>query len=378
MSIRSGDFDALTRIVACPSASSVHGLDGSMLDRVVDLAIDHKVVGSLVVALRHADREVPPALAHIDDAAMVNHLRSMAALKKAARALDDQDVRWAVVKGPVMASRWPHGATQRGYNDLDLLVDPSSLRRAIDALCAAGFDHRNHNWEGFRILGVGEVPLDDGNVVIDLHWSLLGLTEHRRSLHLPTGELLARSVPIEVGQLTVPTLDVTDTLVHLGVHHALAGARYLGQLMDIHLVARLVDPGTVLERSQRAGATRLVGVTLDRAERLYGPIAPGGLGPRLVHDRAWLGLNRAVDRGWRTTRRRASTPFPGALIATGRSDRPTTARALASKVAFWARGRIGARTLVSEGGPLDWQVDAGGSATYERFLDEVAQGRYGR
>lgn len=378
MPIGSETFGVLTRVVASPSGESIDALDLSQLAQLIDLAADHRVTGSVVQALRDAGRDLPRPLERANNAVTTNHLRSLGALERAGRALDGAGIRWIVVKGPALAARWALGATARGYHDLDLLVDPGSLHKAVETLRAAGFEHRNRNWEGFRERGVGEVPLDDGAVVIDLHWHLLGLAEQRRAVHLPTSQMLDRSVPIQLGRVSARTLDDADTLVHLGVHHAFAGARYLVQLMDLHLMAREVDRDVVLSRLHAAGATRLVGTALDRAERLFGPVGLDFVAAEIVRDPVWLGLNRAVDRAWALTRPGASTPFPGALIATGRADRGATARAIAASVVSSLRSRVGATTVVSKGGPLDWEVDAGGRVAYEQFLDEVSSGTYGR
>jgi hypothetical protein len=374
---RSTSFDLLTRIVAEPCAASVAGIDDGRLDRVVELAVAHRVAGSLALALVDAGRALPEPLVELSRSVTANHLLTLAALDRAGRALEAKGLRWAVVKGPVLAARWPGGWTERRYDDLDLLVDPASLGDAIEALRGVGFEHRNTNWEGFRQLGVGEVPLDDGNTVLDLHWSLIGLASLRRDFHLKTKDLLDRAVPMRLSQVEVHTLDPVDTFVHLGVHHTLAGARYLAQLMDIHRVVGDVDPALTIARLDAAGATRLVGAAVDRAQRVFGPAAPRSLAEYFAADRAWRAVNRAADRLWGLVRPGATTPFPGAVVMSGRADRGGTARALLGGVVRSLRPRLGASTLVSDGGPLDWKVHSGGATAYDRFLDEVAEGRYG-
>jgi hypothetical protein len=279
-----------------------------------------------------------------------------------------------VIKGPVIAARWADAGAPRSYGDLDLLVPPTHLGEAIEQLRSIGYEHRNQNWEGFRRLGVGEVPLDDGQVVIDLHWSLLGLEVHRRAFDLPTTELIERSVPVNVGRVRTRTLDSADTFVHLGVHHGLAGARLLVQLMDVQLVASHPEVDDMHDRLREANATRLVGGVLDRARRAFASSDGGRDGT--FAGRGWSQLNRLVDRAAAAVR--PGTPYPGALVAAGRSEPVATAQALADTVATWARTRVGATTATSDGGPLDWRVDAGGAAEYRRFLDDVAEGRYGR
>jgi hypothetical protein len=360
-------------VVAQPADGTLDGVSDDRLTRLVDLALVHRVMGSVTVALRAAGRDLPSDLAHANDAAMINHLQSLAALGRISSCLDRAGIPWLVVKGPVIAARWADAGAPRSYGDLDLLVSPQHLGEAIEHLRSIGYEHRNRNWEGFRRLGVGEVPLDDGNVVIDLHWSLLGLDVHRRAFHLPTNALIDRSVLIDLGRAQARTLDPTDTFIHLGVHHGLAGARLLVQLRDVQLVAPNAEDEVVQERLQEARAGRLVSGVLDRARRAFAP--SNGATSRTLAGRPWPTLNRLVDRVAAVAR--PGAPYPGALVAAGRSEPVATAQALAGTLATWARTRIGATTETSDGGPLDWRVDAGGAAEYRRFLDDVAAGRYG-
>jgi hypothetical protein len=374
----SADFLLLARMTSGVRVSLTAQLHGANLDRLVELASAHRVAGALIRTLRALGQNLPATLLAIDDMVTANHLLVVGALDRAGRALDAAGLRWVVVKGPVIAQRWPCGWRDRWYGDLDLLVDPRSLGAAVTALRAAGFEHRNRNWDGFRELGVGEVPLDDGAAVIDLHWSLVGLGRDRRCFDLPTADLLDRSVRVDVGRVQARTLDPVDTFVHLGVHHALAGGRELAQLVDVRSASVDLDPDVAWDRLQAAGAARLVGGLVGRAERVFGLVTPARLAERLHRDRSWLALNRVVDGAFALPRSRSVTPYPGAIVKAGRSTRRATAEAVLDDLLTALRARTGRRTLVSDGGSLDWRVDAGGQAGYERFVEEVAAGRYGR
>lgn len=352
-------------------------MTGDDLAAVVDIAAEHRVTGSVTMALREAGRELPDDLAELGAASTVAHLQTLRALAEVADVFGDAGVRWAVVKGPAVAERWRASSSVRTYDDLDLLVDPISLSTAVDALVSMGYQHRNHNWEGFRKLGVGEVPLDDGRVVIDLHWHLIGLAEPRRQLRLPTSQLLDRSVLIQVGGRSYPTLDDADTLVHLCTHAALAGAQSLVQLMDVNLVARSVCVPTALERAEQAGAGRLAVVVLDRSEQVFGRSHTPSLADSICDDHTWRWLNQTVDRTWARLRPGSWTPFPGSLARAGRTTRPATARAVWAALLASARAKVGARTVMTPGGPLDWEWRDGDDSTRARFFREVESGRYG-
>lgn len=347
------------------------------LDDLTDLAIRHRVVGSLGAALRAERLDLPSRLRTALAAATTDHLRVMRSLARIAPVMSDAGIDWAVVKGPVLAARWPDPATARSYQDLDLLVAPHQLRSAIEVLGRLGFRHRNSNWTGFRTLGVGELPLDDGETVIDLHWHLVGLGTNRTHLRLPTVQLLQRAVAVHLPTTTVPTLAPADTLVHLCVHDAIAGARQLVELRDVHLVLAEVDPQVVRAALSDAGAQRLASATLERAQRLFGTPGPGSAATQLTGVRAWILLNRAVDALWASGRGSSWTPYPGAVAGAGRPTARATATALVERLGTSAAARLGRPTVVTPGGPLDWSVDAGGDAERERYLDDVEAGRFG-
>jgi Uncharacterised nucleotidyltransferase len=375
--MRNGGFADLVRVVAEPTAASVQGLDDAGLAELVGHAVDHRVAGSLEMALVDAGITIPTALVDASATATITHLQTVRALSRIRTALGEAGVRWAVVKGPAIARRWPRHTNARTYHDLDLLVDPSSLGAAAAALVEVGFAHRNRNWSGFRRLGVGELPLDDGVTVLDLHWHLIGLAPQRRDLRLHTAGMLDRAVQIEIGGVTVLTLDDADTLVHLCCHDALAGAQSLVQLRDVHLVAGDVPLALGRRRLVEAGAGRLGGVVLDRAERVFGPVRTRPVAVAMSGAPWWIRANRLVDRSWDLWVRHPWTPFPGALTQAGRATVPATGRAVLAQLDEAVRIRTGRPTVVSPGGPLDWSVDAGGAAEYERYLADVAAGRFG-
>jgi hypothetical protein len=371
------DVEQLARIVLDPSARSVEQVDAEQLDRLVDTALDHRVAGSLSIAWRDAGRALPDRLLAATQLAAVDHLRTRQAVDQVAQVLGAAGVRWAIVKGPVMARRWPHGPAERTYDDLDLLVAPQQLRAAAEALTNAGFRHRNSNWRGFRQLGVGEIPLDDGSVVIDLHWHLVGLGAQRSQVDLPTLDLLERGVEVDLGGTTVRTLCDVDTLVHLCCHDALAGAQSLMHLRDVHLVASELPDRIVRDRLIETRTARLAAVVLDRVERTFGQLGAAPMSSSVTGDPGWIALNRVIDRLWAATPAAGWTPYPGALAGAGRSTARATFRAAAHDLAESVRAHLGRPTLVSPGGPLDWTVQAGGDVERERFFDEVAAGSYG-
>ena len=365
----------LADAVRDPRGCSVPGPsigDGADVEDLVEVAEREEVLGVLAVAFEARGVELPAAVATAADRARLSHLQAARALRTVARVLDARGVRWVVVKGPAVASMWPAGQVSRTYEDLDVLIGRCDLPAACEALVEAGFEHRNHNWGGFIDLGVAEIPLDDGSVVLDLHWNLVALADQRRDLCIDTEALLDRARPDGMGIPGVATLAAADAFVHLCCHAGLAGARSLRLLRDVHLAGARVEPDEARAALARAGCARLAAPVLDRAVRWFGPLPSptGGTSDarRICGHPGWIVLNRFVDGIWALVRGVRRPLHPGALVSSGRRGLRSSAAAFLERLTVALRSRLGMRTLVSEGGALHWEtVGHGGS---QRGLDD--------
>ena len=348
---------------------------------LAELSAVHGVSGSLALALEAAGMEIPEELQRSVEWARLVHLQTTRALGTVAGVFDSAGVRWAVLKGPALAMLWDHGTVTRTYDDLDLLVDPGDLPLAASELERVGFSHRNRNWAGFRELGVAEVPFDDGSVVIDLHWNVVALATQRRHLRFDTAAMLDRSVTSNLGGVEVRILHPLDMFAHTCTHAALAGARRLRMLRDVHLTASRVAPAGAAARVSESGVSRLSAGVLGRAVNVFGPaVEPGsqgrglGSGSALGH-RGWVGLSGFVDQAWSRLPGSRHLTYPGAVIAAGRDGTASTLAAMAGLLTATLRSRVGLPNIESEGGRLDWNVEdpPDAEAGYRRYLDYVAQ-----
>jgi hypothetical protein len=367
-------FGALVRALRDPR-SLADGRPCGDEARLVELAAYHRVSGQLAAAYSAAGLAVPPPLAPVRAALTMHHLRHLQALGRIGHALDAAGIRWLALKGPLLAGIWYRDPAARMYHDLDILVDPAAFAAAIDTLGAGGFVELNRNWCGFRALGMGEVPLADDSVTVDLHWHLLPFARDRRSFSIPTGGVLDRRVAVDLGSVPVWSLADDDMLAHVVLHAGLAGARFLLHLRDVHMVGTRVDTATAAARMRLIGMERLAAATMDRVERLLGPIAAPPMASALHHP-AWRTLNGAVDAAWAVINGNTDKPYPSTLLASARATGAATVAEVARQGVTSVRRHTGRRTLTTPGGPLDWEVDAGGGAERDRFLREVEGGAY--
>jgi hypothetical protein len=207
----------------------------------------------------------------------VSRMRAAAALVELTEILGGGQIEWVVVKGPVVA-RSMHHPEHRAYNDLDVVVTGPHFERALDALVAAGADELNRNWDAYVRYEVGEVPMRLRGAPLDLHWSLVGLGSVRRTMRMPTDQMVRRRMRVQVnGTTDVPVLEPVDRLLHLCVHTSLSGARRLDQLRDIAVEVRgepSFDWDQFERRARSALVAPLVAHALDRAANVLGASIP--------------------------------------------------------------------------------------------------------
>ena len=114
-------------------------------------------------------------------------------LRRAAAALRDADVRYCL-SGSVAS--WARGGPET-VNDLDLIVDPPDMDKAVAALEAAGMPSEVPP-EGWL------VKVWDGDVLIDLIHTVTG--------YQSVEEILQRSELMRVASLDVPVAQMEDVL----------------------------------------------------------------------------------------------------------------------------------------------------------------------
>lgn len=259
------------------------------------LARYHEVAGWLYEAVADLP-EAPAALlagleeSHLD--AVQRHLHGLWQLTRIGATLDSAGVRWVVVKGPVVVDLLHGPLGRRRYKDLDVLVHPADFGTALEALRADGGALLDRNWSLLRrdLRAQVHLALPSG-LDLDLHWDLVNV--HRHRMAIDTGAILGRRQTVDLGGVSVPTLDPADTIIHLAVHAAISGGDKLMWLKDIEraVARRPPDWDALVDRSQAWRVAGSVGLLLERARTVLSadvpinvPVALLGRGRRrLVH-----------------------------------------------------------------------------------------------
>jgi Uncharacterised nucleotidyltransferase len=309
-------------------------------------AAHHRVVPYLAVAVRASGIQVTgealSSLLRTHATRTASHLLVLADLEMVAETLSSADVPFLVVKGPVLAERYYPTPDLRTYNDLDVVVPPSAFERATEALLAAGSELLDRNWTLVRSETRGQLhaklPLGS---LIDVHWHLLNRRVVRADFGIATAELFERRRVVPVGTRPLPTLETTDTLLHLCLHASLSGGDRLIWLKDIERVISLEPPAwdEVVSRARSWGAARSVAISLARSRRTLGTPVPDEVLGSLTGSKLAQRLGAALD-GWFPSEASVGKITPAVVWAQfARDSLPLTVRAMFSRTRRPIRGR---------------------------------------
>ena len=340
---------------AAPGAEPPAAADGGAA--LVTLAEQHRVATLLheeLSALPWLDDDAHRRLTELKRLGRARNLRVAQTAQSIAPVLDEvTDGRWVIIKGPAL--RPLYGDRIRTFSDLDVLVHRTRFGQAMAALEAAGHPSLTANWQGFLDYGVGEVPLGDYHMTIDLHWHPVALERLRRNFRWDVDAMLDRRATFDAMGGALPTLDPVDTLLHLCSHAGLGGVRRLIWFSDIDAAVRghEIDWTEVVDRARATGLSTLTATVLDRVVSLLGTPVPPATIDALCRVPGWLSLNRRVIRN-RTDEQAASGWSTGFLLTCGRDTVRGTGRSLATAMLAEAKIRMGRPSIAADGGDIDW------------------------
>lgn len=201
-------------------------------------------------------------------------------------------------KGPVLSLLAYGDVAARQYADLDVLVRPPDLRRAVDCLSSEGYRPcAGYSSANIDRAGWFEITLSRSGALaaLDLHWRLI-------PIYLPVTldgeELWQRAVSVDVDGCAIPTLTPEDQIVYLCAHGAKHGWQTLGGISDLARLMRAapLDWDSMWDRAERVGARRMLLLGVLLAHDLLGTEVPGRLLDAARHERAVIGAARTFIR----------------------------------------------------------------------------------
>lgn len=239
-------------------------------ESLLALAERHRLTAFLHRHLR--DAPLPPwAAAQLRERHRANVRAALfisAELRRLTDALAADGVESLAYKGPALAVQAYGDLSLRTYEDLDLLVRPADVPRALDVLGKEGYTPvlmLSTTQERYFRQVDGDYPLvhRDTGALVELHARVSSL---RFGVPIETDALMRRAVPIALGGTEVRALAPEDLLLVLCVHGAKHRWRRLewiasvaellrGAQADVHAVLRAAS-------ALRARRTLLLGLAL--------------------------------------------------------------------------------------------------------------------
>jgi hypothetical protein len=262
------------------------------------LARRHRLIPFLHRHLRHAPLPPPAAaeLAALQREGAHRGLLMAAELRRLVDALRDAGVDALAYKGPALAMQAYGALGMRAFIDLDLLVRPDDVPRALRALSAEGYVPAlalsPAQERCFRRVD-GDYPLVDREkgVLVELH---ARVSSERFCMPIATEALMRRAAPVPLGGGEVRTLGDDDLLVVLCVHGAKHRWKRLEWVVALAELLRAgrgdVEAALRLATGERARRTLLLGLSLAR--RLLDAPLPDGIVARIDAD---AGLRALAD-----------------------------------------------------------------------------------
>jgi hypothetical protein len=169
----------------------------------------------------------------------------------------------------------------REYGDLDILIPRKHVRKAKELFFSRGYrlallPLSKGKQTGRRFSSRKDLILDsgDGLVRVELHWRLTG---RHFSFALNKDQLWQQLQRTSLGGVSVRTLALEDLLLYLCMHgsrHHWARLLWVCDVAELIKVHGELDWTSVLERAQRLGCQRMLGLGLLLATELLGAKLP--------------------------------------------------------------------------------------------------------
>ncbi len=210
----------------------------------------------------------------------IKHQLQTIELLKLSSLLNKNGVTHAIIKGVTIEKLFYKGFVESRYSDdIDILIEPCSLKLACEAFIGAGYQQREpydmdklagfiekyEHWFRWRDVGFRKKTM--GMEYIDLHWRIADSF----TIPVKTRALLDNLQPVSVNGEQVASLPFTVLFVYVCVHGYLDYFFRLRYLVDVYTAMQqqefdLID---VLKIAEEWGVKDKVLVSIETAERFF-------------------------------------------------------------------------------------------------------------
>ena len=199
-------------------------------------------------------------------------------------------------KGPLLSIQAYRDPGLRTYGDLDLLVQPKHLDKAIRLLREKGYTPvtsvswlQKSNWFISRQKDVHFVD-SDGRTVLELHWKLSG---SHFGLPKDMNRLWERLESVQVAGHAIPSLSFNDLLIYLCLHGSRHGWERFGWICDVYYLITSreeIDWESIVTESKRLGCENVVALGLKLVEKFFGFPTPEAFADSTVQHPVFDGI----------------------------------------------------------------------------------------
>ena len=188
----------------------------------------------------------------------------------------------AIFKGSALAQSAYGDFSLRQAGDIDVLISRGDFDRARLLLESLGYQMAPQLTAAqlsSHLASHCEIQFvrDDWFTIVDLHWAL---APKSFVFKMETDELLSRLQPVTIAGTEIESLATEDLIVYLSMHgakHLWRALEWISSLGELIRSAETIAWDTVVERAEKAHATRMLALGLRLVESLSGVEVPANV-----------------------------------------------------------------------------------------------------
>ncbi|HEY1463503.1 MAG TPA: nucleotidyltransferase family protein [Terriglobales bacterium] len=181
-------------------------------------------------------------------------------------------INFLAYKGSALGQLLYGDVTARQFGDLDLLVHPADVTRAVSLVRELGYrselDLTLAQENAYFSIGY-EYSFDSqfGRNLLEIKWQVL---PRFYAIDFDIEKIFLRATSVKIGELEVPTLSPEDLLLVLCVHAAKHGWEKVSWLCDIAALTQRVplDWNAIQQQAEKLGIERILAINLSLANKL--------------------------------------------------------------------------------------------------------------